>query len=135
MLKILRRQKSGYVLSLVLCSIGLTSLFVAVWKTWPEVSSADNPLSTFWTLLWREQLSLVPNVEFKLSYLIILGTAMFASGIIVLALSRQWFHLPTGEIVLYQCPFCRKQWRGHRDHKLANCPHCRKQTYPAMVEK
>jgi hypothetical protein len=133
--KILRRQKSGYAVSLLLCLLGLTSLFIAVWKTWPEVSSSNNPLSTFWTLLWREQLDLIPNIEFKLSYLIILGTAMFVSGIIVLALSRQWFHLPTGEIVLYQCPFCKKQWKGHKNQELVNCPRCRKQTYPIMVEK
>ncbi len=133
--KILRRQKSGYALSLLLLLAGLASLFVAVWKTWPEVSSAEYPLSTFWTLLWREQLDLTPNIGFKLIYLIILGTAMFVSGTIVLALSRQWFHLPTGENVLYQCPFCKKQWRGHKNQELANCPRCRKQTYPIMVEK
>jgi len=133
--KILRRQRSGYALSLLLLLTGLTSVFVAVWKTWPEVSSAEYPLSTFWTLLWREQLDLTPKIGFKLIYLIILGTAMFVSGTIVVALSRQWFHLPAGENVLYQCPFCKKQWRGHKNQELTNCPRCRKQTYPIMVEK
>ena len=135
MSKILRRQKSGYVLSLILCSIGLTALFVALWKTWPEVSSANNPFSTFWTLLWREQLDLIPSIGFKLAYLVILGTVMLVSGIVILVLSRQWFYLPAGEIVSFQCPFCKKQWRGHKNQELVNCPYCRKQTYPRMTEK
>ena len=135
MSKILRRQKSGYALSLILCLIGLTSLFVALWKTWPEVSSANNSFSAFWTLLWREQLDLIPSFELKLAYLVILGTVMLVSGVLIWVLSRQWFHLPAGEIVLFQCPFCKKQWRGHRNQELVNCPRCRKQTYPRIVEK
>lgn len=135
MIKLLRRKKSGYALSLILCLTGLIALFVVLWKTWPEVSSAQNPISTFWTLLWREQLDFIPSVEFKLVYLVILGTVMLISGIVVLAFSRQWFHLPAGETALFQCPFCKKQWRANKDQQLANCPYCRKQTYPRMVEK
>ncbi len=135
MSRILRRQKSGYVLSLILCLIGLTALFVALWKTWPEVSSADNPFSTFWTLLWSEQLDLTPSIGFKLAYLVILGTVMLISGIVILVLSRQWFYLPAGETVPFQCPFCKKQWRAHKNQELVNCPYCRQQTYPRMVEK
>jgi len=135
MFRILRRQKSGYALSLILCLIGLTSLFVALWKTWPKVISAQNPFSAFWTLLWREQLDFIPSIEFKLVYLVILGTVMLISGVVILGLSRQWFYLPAGEIVLFQCPFCKKQWRGHKNQALVNCPYCRQQTYPRMVEK
>lgn len=135
MSRILRKQKSGYALSLVLCLIGLTALFVALWKTWPEVSSASNPFSAFWALLWREQLDFTPSIGFKLAYLVILGTVMLVSGAVILVLSRQWFYLPAGEVVLFQCPFCKKQWRGHKNQELVNCPHCRQQTYPRMVEK
>jgi len=135
MFRILRRQKSGYALSLILCLIGLTALFVALWKTWPKVISAQNPFSAFWTLLWREQLDFIPSIEFKLAYLVILGTVMLISGVVILGLSRQWFYLPAGEIVLFQCPFCKKQWRGHKNQALVNCPYCRQQTYPRMVEK
>ena len=135
MSKILRRQKAGYALSLVFCLIGVTALLVAFWKTWSEVSSANNPLSAFWTLLWRDQLDLIPSIGFKLAYLVILGTIMLFSGVVVLALSRQWFFLPTEEIVLFQCPFCKKQWRGHKNQELTNCPRCHKQTYPRIVGK
>jgi len=134
MTKILRRQKSGYALSLILCLVGLTALFVALWKTWSKVSSAQNPSSVFWTILWREQLDFIPGIEFKLAYLVILGTVMLISGLIVLALSRQWFHLPAGQTVLFQCPFCKKQWKAHKSQELVNCPYCRQQTYPRMVE-
>lgn len=133
--KILRRQKAGYVLSLVFCLIGATALFVALWRTWPEVSSANNPVSAFWALLWRDQLDLIPSVGFKLAYLIILGTIMIVSGVVILALSRKWFYLPTEEIVLFQCSFCKKQWSGHKGQELTNCPRCHKQTYPKIVEK
>jgi len=132
--KILRRQESGYALSLILCLIGITALFVALWKTWTKVSSAQDPFSAFWTILWREHLDFVPGIEFKLAYLVILGTAMMISGVVVLGLSRQWFYLPIGETVLFQCPFCKKQWKAHKSQELVNCPYCRLQTYPKMVE-
>lgn len=135
MSKTIRRQKTGYALSLIFCLVGITALFVALWKTWPEVSLANNPISTFWALLWRDQLGLIPGVGFKLAYLIILGTIMIVSGVVVLALSRQRFYLPTEEIVLFQCSFCRKQWRGHKSKEITNCPQCHKQTYPRIVEK
>jgi len=132
--EILRRQKSGYALSLILCLIGITALFVALWKTWLKVSSAQDPFSAFWTLLWREQLDVIPGIEFKLAYLVILGTVTLISGVVVLGLSRQWFYLPIGETVLFQCPFCKKQWKAHRSQELVNCPYCRQQTYPKIVE-
>ena len=132
--RILRRQKSGYTLSLILCLIGITALFVALWKTWPKVSSSQHSFSDFWTLLWTEQLDFIPGIEFKLAYLAILGTAMLISGIVVLVLSRQWFYLPAGETVLFQCPFCKKQWKAHKGQELVNCPYCRQRTYPKLVE-
>lgn len=133
--KLLRRKKSGYVLSLILCLTGLIALFVALWKTWPKVSSAQNPVSVFWTLLWEEQLDLISGAEFKLAYLVILGTVMLIIGIVVWMLSRQWFHLPAGETALFQCPFCKKQWRADKNQQLVNCPYCRQQTYPRLAEK
>ncbi len=135
MSKILRRQKAGYALSLVFCLVGVTALFVALWKTWPEISLANDPISAFWALLWRDQLDLIPSVGFKLAYLVILGITMIVFGVVILALSRQWFNLPTEDIVFFQCPFCKKQWRGHKSQELTNCPRCHKQTYPRIVEK
>jgi len=130
----LRRQKSGYALSLILCLTGLTMIFLTVWKTWPKVSSAENPLSTFWTLLWTEQLDFISGIDFKLVYLTILGAVMLVFGVVIWALSRKWFYL-AGKTVLFQCPFCKKRWRASPDKGLVHCPHCRQLVHPKMVEK
>jgi len=132
--RILRRQKSGYALSLILCLTGLTTICLTVWKTWPKVSSAGNPLSTFWTLLWTEQLDFISGIDFKLIYLTILGAVMLIFGVVIWALSRKWFYL-AGETVLFQCPFCKKRWRASPDKGLVHCPHCRQLIHPKMVEK
>lgn len=134
MKRILRRQKSGYALSLILCLIGLAALFIPLWKAWPEVSSAQDPFSAFWTLLWSEQLDFISGIEFKLVYLTILGVVLFISGVTILVLSRQWFLL-AGDTVLFQCPFCKKKWRARPDKGLSHCPHCRQLVHPKIVEK
>jgi hypothetical protein len=134
MKRILRRQKSGYALALTLCLIGLTALLVTLWKTWPQVSSSQDPVSTFWALLWTQNLDFIPGIEFKLAYLTILGVVSIAVGVMIWILSRQWFFLP-GETVLLQCPFCKKTWRSVRDKALVHCPHCRQLVHPTMVER
>jgi len=134
MKKILRTQKSAYILSLILCLTGITALFTTLWKTWPKITSAENPFSTFLTLLWTEKLDFIPGLEFKLVYLIIVGDVMLISGVIIWILSRQWFFLP-GKIVWFQCPFCKKKWRSSGDKALVHCPHCRQLVHPTMVEK
>jgi len=134
MKRILRRQKSGYALALILCLIGLTALIVTLWKTWREVSSAQDPASTFWTLLWTQKLDFILGIEFKLGYFIILGAVSIIAGVIIWILSRQWLFIP-GETVLFQCPFCKKHWKAIRDKGLVHCPHCRQLVHPTMVEK
>jgi hypothetical protein len=134
MKRILRRQTSGYALALTLCLIGVTALLVTLWKTWPQVSSAQDPVSTFWGLLWTQNLDLILGVGFQLAYLTILGVVSIAVGIVIWILSRQWFFLP-GETVLLQCPFCKKTWRSIRNKALVHCPHCRQLVHPTMAER
>jgi hypothetical protein len=134
MKRILRRQRSGYALALTLCLIGVAAILVTLWKTWPQASSAQDPVSTFWALLWTKSLELIPGIEFQLAYLTILGVVSIAVGIVVWILSRQWFFLP-GETVLLQCPFCKKTWRSIRDKALVHCPHCRQLVHPTMAER
>jgi hypothetical protein len=131
---VFRRQKSAYALSLVLCVLGVIALLVALWKTWPQVSSAKDPFSTFLGLLWTEKLDFIPGLEFKLSYLVVLGDALLISGLIVGVLSVQRFYLP-GKIVWYRCPFCKKEWRSSGVKALVHCPHCRQLIHPTMVER
>jgi len=134
MKKTLRKQKSAYVLSLTFCLLGIVALLTALWKTYPQLSSSGNPLSTFLSLLWTEKLTLTSALEFKLIYLVILGDVMLISGVILWILSRQWFLIP-GKTVWFQCPFCNKKWRSIGDKALVHCPHCRQLVHPRMTEK
>jgi hypothetical protein len=133
-MRILRRQKSAYALSLILALAGITALLITLWKTWPQISSVKDPFSTFMTLLWTEKLDFISGVEFKLIYLVVLGDVMLISAVIVYVLSVQWFFLP-GKIVLYRCPFCHKDWRSSGDKALVHCPHCRQLVHPTLIEK
>jgi hypothetical protein len=133
-MKVLRRQKSGYVLSLILCSLGIVSLLTMFWILWPQVSSAKNPFSTFMTLLWTKNLNFAPGIEFKLAYLFVLGDVLLIAGVAVYILSVQRLYLP-GKVVWYRCPFCHKEWRSSGTKALVHCPHCRQLVHPTMVEK
>jgi hypothetical protein len=130
----LRKQKSAYALSICLCLIGIIAILATLWETWPQVSSAEDPFSTFLNLLWIENLDLISGIEFKLVYLIILGDVMLASGVIMWILSRQRFYLP-GKTVWFQCPFCKKKWMSSEDKALVHCPHCRQLVHPTIVER
>jgi DNA-directed RNA polymerase subunit RPC12/RpoP len=134
MKKILRKEKSTYALSLMLCFMGIVALLATLWITWPTVSSAENPFSAYSTLLWTEKLNLIPGLEFKLIYLVVLGDVMLISGVVIWALSREWFLLPE-KIVWYQCTFCKKKWRASGDKALVRCPHCRQLVHPKMIKK
>ncbi len=134
MRKILRTQKSAYALSLILFLLGALAVILALWKTWPVVSNADDPFSTFFDLLWSERLDFVPNVEFKLVYLFVLGDAMLVSGVVTWVLSRQLLLVP-GKTAWYLCPFCEKKWKSAENNALVHCPHCRQLVHPTLTEK
>lgn len=133
-MRILRRQKSTYALSLFLVLLGVAALLFTVWKTWPQVSSATDPLSTFMNLLGTEKLDFVPIFEFKLIHLFALGDALLISGVLLYVLSVQWFYLP-GRIVWFRCPFCNKDWKSTGNKALVHCPHCRQLVHPILIEK
>lgn len=133
-MRILRRQKSAYALSLLFCLLGIVALFVAIWKTYPKLSSSGDPFSAFFSLLWTEKLTLIPGLEFSLIYLVIIGDIMLISGVIIWILSRQWIILPE-KTVWFQCPFCNKKWRSIGDKALVHCPHCQQLIHPKITEK
>lgn len=134
MKRTIRRYKLGYALGATLCFIGLVALAVVLWKAWYEVSSAADPTSAFWALLWTEQLSLLPGIEFKLMYLMILAAATLSLAAVVFAFSRQWFSLP-GVAIKLQCPFCKRQWSARYDRGQVLCPHCNHLVHPRMIEE
>jgi DNA-directed RNA polymerase subunit RPC12/RpoP len=114
--------------------MGIVALLIAVWKTYPQLSSSANPFSTFLSLLWSENLTITSGLEFKLVYLVILGDVMLISGVVLWILSRQWLLVP-GNTVWFECPFCNKKWRSIRDKALVHCPYCRQLVHPRMTEK
>lgn len=132
-MRTLIRQKSALALSLIFCLLGIVTLSLSIWAIYPRLFSGD-PFSTFLSLLWTENLNLIPGLEFKLAYFVILGVAMLISGIIIGVLSRQWIVLP-GRTVWFQCPFCNKKWRAIGDKALVHCPHCNQLVHPRIVER
>ena len=133
-MRVLRRQKSGYVFGIILCLTGLATLFIVLWKVWPVLYSAQDFASVLWASLWVEQFDLIQGVELKLIYFVVLGTVMLISGALALTLSREWLPL-AGETALLQCPYCRKRWRTSPDKALIHCPHCRQLVHPKLAEK
>jgi len=134
MRKILRTQRSAHILSVILCLLGTVAISFAVWKTWPQVSAAENPFSTFVDLLWSEKLDLMSGLEFTLMYLFIFGDVMLIVGVATWVLSRQWFLLP-GKTVWYRCPFCKKKWKSTEDKALVHCPRCLQLVHPTLTEE
>jgi len=134
MKKVLRRERSGYILGLILCLIGLILLAVALWKLWPHVSVSQNALTELWSYLWKEQLELALGIELRLIYLTVLGILMFFSGAVMVALSQKWFTL-SGEAILLTCPYCKNQWKTSRAKGWAECPHCRQFIQPQVAKR
>lgn len=132
-MRILRRQKSTFLLSLMLSLLGVAALLFTFWKIWPHISSVNDLFSTFMALLWSEKFDLIPNFEFQLIYLFVLGDALLISGVTLYILSVQSFYLP-GRVVLFRCPFCHKDWRSTGDKALVHCPYCRQLVHPTLVE-
>ena len=133
-MRILRRQKSTFILSLMLSLLGVAALLFTFWKIWSHVSSVNDLLSTFMPLLWSEKFDLIPNFEFQLIYLFALGDTLLISGVTLYILSVQSLYLP-GTVVSFRCPFCHKDWRSRGDKALVHCPYCRQLVHPTLVEK
>ena len=131
---IFRMKRSAYALSLILCLLGIVALLAAVWITWPQISVAGNPLSTFLTSIWTKDLGFIAGFEFKLAYLVALGDVLLICGVIVSVFSVRRFYL-MGKIVWYQCPWCHKDWRSSGVKGLIHCPHCRQLVHPILIEK
>lgn len=133
-MKIPRRQRTTHAVSIVLSLLGVTFISFTIWRTWPTISSAKDPLSTFMAMLGKEKFSLFPGFEYELIYLFALGDMMLISGVVLAVLSVQWLCVP-GEVVFYRCPFCNKDWRSKGDKALVHCPNCGQLVHPTLTEK
>jgi len=132
MKRIIRRKKSGYALGFTLCFIGLIVLFAVLWNAWPNVSDSPDVFSALGSYLLTKQVGFGGGVSLKLIDLTIIGAAVLALGIFVLALSRQIFSVSAGENVLLKCPYCKNHWKTSRASGYAECPHCRQFVQPTV---
>ena len=132
MKRIIRRKKSGYALGFTLCFIGLIVLFAVLWKAWPNVSNSPDVFSALGSYLLTTQFDFSVGVGLKLIDLTIIGVAVLALGIFVLALSRQIFSVSAGENVLLKCPYCKNHWKASRASGYAECPNCRQFVQPTV---
>jgi len=134
MKKVLRREKSGYALGLILCVAGLILLAVVLWKAWLHASVSQFVLEDLWSYLWTEQLDFAFGVGFKLIYFTMLGVLLIVFGTVTLALSQKGFTL-SGETVMLTCPYCKNHWKTSRAKGWAECPHCRQFIQPQVTKR
>ena len=130
--KTIRRYRLGYILSILLCIIGLMALLMLIWNAWLETSSSEAPFSAFWTYLWTGQFNLFSAVGFRPIYLLILAAITLSSAAAVFFFSRQKFLLP-GKTIKLQCSFCKKYWHASYDRGQVLCPHCHHLVHPKMA--
>ena len=132
--RLIRTKQSGQALGSILCLIGCLALLVVLWKAWPNSSGSSDFFPALWSEILDGQVSLGSILALKLVHVTIVGTILLISGVAVLALSRQIFHV-SRESTLLQCPYCRNQWNARRAMGWAECPFCRKFIHPQTVKK
>ena len=132
--RIIIKKLSSHVLGVLLCLIGLLVLVAVFWKAWSNASTSTDSLSSVWTHILNEQLEIASIATLKLIYPFVLGAVFLVLGVVVIALSRQVFHL-SGQTVLLKCPYCKNSWKANRAKGWAECPHCRKFVQPQVTKK
>jgi len=132
--RLIRTKQSGQALGSILCLIGCLALIVVFWKAWPNASGSSNFPPALWSEILNGQIRLGSTLTLKLVHVTIIGTILLISGLAVLALSRQIFHV-SREPTLLQCPYCRNQWNARRAMGWAECPFCHKFINPQTVKK
>jgi hypothetical protein len=130
MKRIIRGKKSGYALGFAFCFVGLIVLFAVLWNAWPNVSNSTDMFSALGSYLLTKQFDF-GDVSLKLIDLTIIGIAVLALGIFVLALNHQVFSV-SRENILLKCPYCKNHWKASRASGYAECPHCRQFVQPTV---
>lgn len=105
------KKKSGYVLGLILCIIGVIMLLIVGWKTWQHgVFSSSDPLSDFYVLLLE-----TPDVIFGIDliplYYTIVGFVLLIVGGVILVVRREKVRVVEEVTALLECPLCKNEWR------------------------
>jgi hypothetical protein len=143
------KKKSGYVLGLLLCIIGIITLLFVLWKLYEEkVFTSPDILSAFVTNLSETEFTVLGiGTGLKLVHSTFLGVVLLVVGGAILIARREKISVVEEVNVLLECPYCKNQWREtmskpHLDsigypkvrtlsrHK---CPKCAKFIRPKIV--
>ena len=134
MSRITIRKLSSHRVGVLLSLIGVLVLIAVFWDAWSNAPSATNSFSSVWTYILNEQFEIASGATLKLVYPFVSGVAFLVLGVVIIALSRQVFHL-SGEKVLLKCPYCKNSWKASRAKGWAECPNCRKFVQPQVAKK
>ncbi len=107
------KKKTGYVLGLSLCIIGIVILLLVLWNLYQEEAFAslsklsDEVLTGKFSLFGIE----LELIGLKLVHYTILGVVLFVVGGVILMVRREKVTVVEEVTVLLECPHCKNQWR------------------------
>jgi len=107
------KKKTGYVLGLLLCIIGIVILLLVLWNVYQEGAFAS--LSELSEELLTGKFSLLgielELIGLKLIHYTILGVVLLVVGGVILIARREKVTVTEEVTVLLECPHCKNQWR------------------------
>lgn len=107
------KKKTGYVLGLILCIIGIIILLVVLWNLYQ--ADALTSLSVFGEQLLEGEISVLgielKLVGLKLIHYTLLGVVLLVVGGAILIVRREKVTVVEEVNVLLECPHCKNQWR------------------------
>lgn len=122
----LLKKKSGYVLGLLLCIVGIIILLVVFWKLYRV--GALTSLSAFITKLLAVEFAVWGiRTGLKLIHFIFLGVVLLVVGGVILIARREKISVVEEVNVLLECPYCKDQWR-----ETMSKPHLESMGYPKV---
>jgi hypothetical protein len=143
-------RNSSNILGLVLTVLGLTPIIVVLLNAWTSgISLLD--LSALYGFLWTNPFYIGFGIGFELIYLVILGTVIVISGLVLLARRTRQIEevtVVTDDLtVTLECTVCKNRWKEHfseeqlqamgfpqnRTISRRRCQACRKYTRPKII--
>jgi len=143
-------RNSSQILGLVLTILGLAPIIAILLNAWTSgISFLD--LSALYDFLWITRFNIGFGIGFELVYLVILGTIIIISGLVLLARRTKQIQAVTvvtdDLTVTLECTVCKNRWTEHfseeqlqamgfpqnRRISRRRCEACRKFTRPKII--
>jgi len=123
------KKKSGYVLGLALCIIGIIILLLVLWNLYD--AEALTSLSKFSEQLLEKNFVILGTeltlIGLKLIHYTLLGVVLLVVGGVILIARRERVRVAEEVSVLLECPLCKNQWR-----ETMSKPHLESMGYPKV---